>query len=278
MITDIMSIELFSGDNEPVNSDWDSMSDGIDQKHDPKGPALATIRQFLELTPGAILHSPPPAETAKSNELARFYDWLGDEISLDPNQRLAIAMYGLQSAVATLADLEGEEGLRTTFLDSATDPPTERIFFCQHGSGDFGTNLGYDVLGRGGKKVRTGLYVLLPSNHYLDNVLSFGDPHEPVFFASKPDDVSLKWSTQEKEWLEDGGKAERPFNTKKLDEWYEKGQQGEPPQNVYRRDRIFYSPLNNQDAYGLSGYLEITQRLVSMFLQAIDDRDSRLDF
>ncbi len=277
-----MSIELFSGDNEPVNSGWDSMSDGIDQKHDPKGPALATIRQFLELTPGAILHSPPPAETTKSNELARCYDWLDGEISLDPNQQLAIAMYGLQSAVATLADLEGEEELQTTFLDGATDPPTERIFSCQHANCDFGTNLDYGVLERGDKKVRTGLYVLLPSNHYLDQVLSLGDPHEPVFFASKPDDVSPKRSTQEKEWLEDGGKAERIFDshyyTKEWDKWYRKGQQGELPQDVYRRDRIFYSPLYNQDAYGLSGYLEITQRLLSMFLQAVNQRDGGLDF
>ncbi len=248
----------------------DASDYAIDRKSDPKSLARATVMQFLELTPESLITA------RQSDEIAFSAD---TKTALSPNQTLAIAMYNLESTITTLAGFDNDRSrsIQSTWsiIDAETGALTIQDFSGHKAGSDFGTSLHCTLHHDNDHSYATSpaFTVLLSSTHYLDNVLLLGDPHEPVFFASKPDDVSPEWSSEEDTWLVGGGRTERFFDGSLLDDWYARGCVGEEPTTVWRRDSIMYYPLYNRDATGLEGYLEITQKLLNMFLQAIEESD-----
>ena len=253
--------------------------DGVDTKHDPKGPALQTIAEFLGMTPDFILNGPLGGPSSLG-EVAVF--GVENSAQLKPNQRLARAMLGLEAAVTTLRQenppIEHGEEVRAEWsvLDGETGILTTKKFYCGKTGSDFGTDLSchfnFDI----DEQPRNGsyLHVTLPSNHYLRNTLRLGDPHEPVFFASEPDVYSPEWSTKQEEWLENGGKAKRFFETSRADDQYFRHK---PIGGAFfSPDMVTYTPLYDRyAATGIEKYVEITQKLLKMYLQALSERAAK---
>lgn len=270
-----MSVESFPNRGSEFNNGY-GPEDGVDVKHDPKGPALQTIHDFLELTPDVILNG-PVQNLPSPKELVPF----GSETTREllPNQRLARAMLGLEQALSTLRQseppLENGEELRSEWshIDGETGELTTMEFFCGKTGSDFGTFVSCRINPDIDESPTNGSYwhLTLPSNHYLMETLRYGTPHEPVFFASEPDVYSPEWSDKGEEWLENGGLAKRHLDFRRACNIVD----GTEPRDVYSPDMVIYQPL--YDRYGAGGiekYVEITQRLLKMFLQSVSERDS----
>lgn len=249
---------------------------GVDIKRDPKGPALQTVRDFLGLTTQVILEG-PVHDLPNLKEMVS----LGPEgeRELLPNQRLARSMLGLEQALTTLRQTEppfenGEE-LRSEWshINGESGELTTMEFFCGKAGCDFGTFVSCRINPDIDANPTNGSYwhLTLPSDHYLEQTLRYGTPHEPVFFASEPDVYSPEWSDEGEEWLENGGLAKRHLDFSKACEIVDATE----PRDVFSPDMVIYQPL--YDRYGVSGiekYVEITQKLLKMFLQSVSERDS----
>lgn len=250
--------------------------DGVDVKHDPKGPALQTIHDFLGLTPQVILEG-PVQNLPNLKEIVTF----GSESrrELLPNQRLAMSMLDLEPALTTLRQyeppLENGEVLRShwTQIDGVSGEVTTMKFYCGKAGSDFGTFVNCRINPDIDTKPTNGSYwhLTLPSNHYLIKTLRWGTPHEPVFFASEPDIYSPEWSDKGEERLENGGLAKRHLDFERACNIVD----GTEPRDVYSPDRVIYQPLYDRYAGGIEKYVEITQKLLKMFLQSVSERDSR---
>lgn len=270
-----MSVESFPNRGSEFNNGYGT-EDGVDVKHDPKGPALQTIHDFLELTPDVILNG-PVQNLPSPKELVP----LGAEAAREllPNQRLARAMLGLEQALSTLRQseppFEKGETLRSEWshIDGETGELTTMEFFCGKMGSDFGTFVSCRINPDIDVNPTNGSYwhLSLPSNRYIVETLRYGTPHEPVFYASERDIYSPKWSNKAEEWLENGGLAKRHFDFEKACNIVD----GTEPRDVYSPDMVVYQPL--YDRYGAGGiekYVEISQRLLKMFLQSVSERDS----
>lgn len=270
-----MSIESFPSQDDEIYRNF-RPEDGVDIMHDPKGPALQTIRVFLELTSDVILKG-PVQDLRSSKEL----DLIGRETTREllPNQRLASAMLGLEQALTTLRQtkppLENGEELRSEWrhIDGETGELTTLEFFCGKMGSDLGTFVSCRINPDIDLNPTDGSYwhLSLPSNRYLNETLRYGTPHEPYFFASERDVYSPAWSDKAEERLENGGLAIRDLDFRRACNIVD----GTEPRNIYSPDMVIYQPLYDRDgAGGIEKYVEITQRLLKMFLQSVSERDS----
>lgn len=269
-----MSVESFQPRDETIYREHAS-EDGVDVKHDPKEPALHRINDFLELTTDIILNG-PIHNLPSSKKVAVFGNESNNELL--PSQRLARAMLGLHQAVTTLRQIEppvenGEE-VRSTWsdIDGNTGQLTTMDFFCGKTGSDFGTFLSCHINPDIDEKPSNGSFwrLTLPADRYLYETLRLGTPHEPVFYASEPDTYSPEWSVQAEEWLVNGGLAKRHLDVLKACNIVD----GNEPKDVYLPDMVVYQPL--YDKYYVSGiekYVEISQRLLKMFIQSVAERE-----
>jgi hypothetical protein len=271
-----MSAESFPSQDREIYRSFNP-EDGVDVKHDPKGPALQTIHDFLGLTPRVILEG-PVQNLPNLKEIVTFGS--ESERELFPNQRLARSMLGLEQALTTLRQneppLENGEELRSEWshIDGETGELTTMEFYCGKAGSDFGTFVSCRINPDIDTNPTNGSYwhLTLPSNHYLMETLRWGTPHEPVFFASEPDIYSPEWSDKGEEWLENGGLAKRHLDFWKACNIVDNTE----PRDVFQPDMVVYQPLYDRyNAGGIEKYVEITQKLLKMFLQSVSERDSR---
>jgi len=249
---------------------------------DPKALARKKIESFLGMTVEGMLLEPYVGETAEGSIIV--YDPYIREsgVSDTKNRRLANAMYGLEGAVRALCQKNPPEecgesiAADRTIIDGKTGDVTKYKISASRAGADFGTFLScvsdrpviYDVHGGVDKFEQ---YVLLPRDRYLLEVLRFGYPHEPQFYASETDLIGPEWSSQEREMLENGGEAGRIIHPDRAymlsDGKYDYSCQN--TEDIYFHDRIFYKPLYRPDAPGLGRYVDITQILLRRLLDAV---------
>lgn len=256
-----------------------------------RASAAQRIISFLELTPEGVKTGEYLEDTDTTAAIALFRH---EELhsNWQPNQYLALSMMGLATALNTLRQLdppvEAGEKLKSkrTIINGETGKATSYTFNAHLNGLDFGLYLGYSIKGpkrRGPFNISTprerlGTWANFPTDHYLRNVLTFGDPHEPVFRAWEPDTYSPPWSEIDKEWIDSiEGYADRVFDPDRMiysDDWEYMADQSKWRKDIFRPGTVTYSPLYNSDAYGLSGYLRVTQDLVKKFLDAVSVRDN----
>ncbi|MFZ1249410.1 MAG: hypothetical protein WAQ24_03745 [Candidatus Saccharimonadales bacterium] len=253
---------------------------------DPKSVARARVTEFLELTVEAILGQPCVHEI-ESGAVAIIDSADGDNEIYPPNKRLAISMLGLQAAVRTLCQQnppeERDETVTATrdVVDGSTNKILSYKFSASRAGANFGTYLASKLLDTydtdddnsdepdNHRKVYE--HVLIPSDHYLQQVIRRGRLHESVFHASETDFISPKWSETEIEWLANGGMARRTINLGR--KFFDENKYCPDRKGVtafYEADRIFYKPLYNKDAQGIEPYLSITQKLLRQLIDALN--------
>jgi hypothetical protein len=252
---------------------------------DPKVTARARVAEFVGLTVEGILLQPYRVESTLGAVTIFDPSEAQDRLTDTPNRRLASAMLGLERAVRALCQIEPpqEQGESITakrdIIDGTTGQSRSYKFIARRAGADFGTFLQSifdtpgitDARGRRAKEIQ---HVLLPQDHYLHQVLRFGDPHEPVFYAAETDFVSPEWSSIKEEWLENGGKAVREINLDRA-YWDTDGsfdKEGKLTDKIYHRDRVLYFPLYSETAPGIERYVEITQSLLRKLLDGLDGK------
>lgn len=260
-----------------------SPEDGLDVMHDPKGPALQTIHDFLELTSDVILNGPVQGPSSLKE-----LDILGRETvgELSATQRLARAMLYLESAVTTLRQVDppleqGETLISNwTDIDGMTGEATTLQFSCEKMGLNYGTFLNCrinpDVVQH--QNVSPLWHVSLPSRHYLMEILTYGTTQADSFYASEPDTCSDEWSStdSEDEWLDNGGKIKRVY-IDYIPIFDENGVIIDvESKDAFKRSDVEYRPFcDPRFASGAEKYIEITQKLLKMFLQSVGERDSQ---
>ena len=218
-------------------------------------PPVELIRDFLALDVDDLMERPL---TDREQDILQRHGF-GEKGAPDTkNRRLAMSMLGLEGAVRRIYTARGGSISDEQVVASHAGESTTGQLDVYQANADFGTRLllSYPTGSQHEKHIAT----LLPQDQYLQKTLLFGDPHEPVFWASEPDRISPQWSEQERERLPNGGVAHR---------------KGKPITDssqrrvgIWKPERILYYPLYSGEAPGVERYMRIVQELLARFLDA----------